>query len=243
MKLHRVIAKAFGYELVKRRKHPTSSSHMINLIDHLGIDVVLDVGANNGQFGLELRGEGYKGEIHSFEPVHKTFENLCQTCLNDEKWFAHKIALGRTLGKETVHIAESSDLSSFLVPNDFGKEKYEQINTSQTEQVDVSTVDHYLATEIANVKERNILLKMDTQGYDLEVFAGALNSLDYIDCILSEISLIPIYSEMPHYLQSLKMYEEHGFVVTGMYSISRKRDLSVVEMDCYMLNTKKHNQT
>lgn len=238
MKLHKVIAKALGYELIKRSKHPTSSSHLANLIKHHDIDIVLDVGANNGQFGLMLRNEGYKGEIHSFEPVSKTFENLNHACLNDQKWFSNKLAMGSTTGEETVHITESSDLSSFLNPNDFGKEKYEKIKVSQTEKVKVNTISDYLATKIPAFKERNILLKMDTQGYDLKVFEGALNVLDHIDCILSEISFIPIYSEMPHYLDSLKIYEENGFVVTGMYPISRKSDLSVIEMDCFMINSK-----
>ena len=238
MKAHKVIAKAFGYEMVKRSKHPTSNSHIINLINHNNIDVILDVGANVGQFGLMLRNEGYKGEIHSFEPVSKTFKKLNHTCLNDQKWFANNIAMGSVSDEKEVHITESSDLSSFLNPNDFGKEKYEKIKVSQTERVTVSTVDDYLTTRIENLGRRNILLKMDTQGYDLKVFEGALNSLEYIDCIMSEISLIPIYSGSPHYLDSLRKYEECGFIVTGLYPISRKRDLSVIEMDCFMINSK-----
>jgi FkbM family methyltransferase len=238
MKPHKVIAKAFGYELVKRGKHPTSNSHLINLINHNNIDVVLDVGANNGRFGLMLRNEGYEGEIHSFEPVSKTFENLSRACLNDKKWFPNKVAMGSVVGEETVHITESSDLSSFLNPNDFGKEIYKKIKVSQTEIVNVSTIDDYLTTRIANFERRNILLKMDTQGYDLKVFEGALNNLEYIDCILSEISLIPIYTGMPHYLDALRKYEKHGFIVTGLYPISRKSDLSVIEMDCFMINSK-----
>lgn len=240
MKLHRVIAKAFGYELVKRRKHPTSNSHMINLINHRDIDVVLDVGANKGQFGLKLRSEGYRGEIHSFEPVSKTFEELSQVCLDDKKWTSYNLAMGSVSGEESIHITESSDLSSFLVPNACGKEKYEKIKVLQTEKVNVSTISNYVTTKIVNFAKRNILLKMDTQGYDLEVFAGAADALGHIDCILSEISVIPIYAKMPHYLESLKLYEEAGFVVTGLYPISRKDDFSVVEMDCFMINSKKH---
>ena len=94
MKLHHKIAKAFGYDLVRRKKHPTSSTHIMNLINQYRIDLVLDVGANQGQFGKMLRYEGYKGEIHSFEPVSRTFERLGEACFKDQKWFAHKLAMG-----------------------------------------------------------------------------------------------------------------------------------------------------
>ena len=120
MKLHRKIAKIFGYELIKRNKHPTLSSHIINLINPYKIDLVLDVGANYGQFGRMLRNEGYKGEIHSFEPVSHSYDNLQKACLNDEKWFVHKLAMGAADGKDAINVTEASDMSSFLDPNDFG---------------------------------------------------------------------------------------------------------------------------
>ena len=238
MKLHKKIARAFGHELIKYRKHPTSNSHIINLIKHYKIDLILDVGANHGQFGKMLRDEGYKGEIHSFEPVSKAFEHLSRTCLNDQKWFAHKIAMGDTCGEQTVNITESSDLSSFLNPNDFGKEKYKRIKVLHKETVEVSTIDSFLTTQIADFDKKQIVLKMDTQGYDLKVFKGALNTIANIVCIVSELSLIPIYSGMSHYLDSLRKYEEYGFVVTGLYPISRKENLSVIEMDCMLINDK-----
>ena len=241
MKLHKSIAKIFGYELIKRKKNPSSSTHLINLINNNDIDLVLDVGANKGQFGLMLRKEGYDGEIHSFEPVSNTFNLLNQACVDDNKWFPNKTAMGKESGEETIHITKSSDLSSFLNPNDFGKDKYEKIKVTNTETVPINTIDSYLANNIDNYKNKNILLKMDTQGYDLNVFSGAINSLKNISCILSEISLIPIYSGMPHYLDSLKNYEQHGFIVTGLYPISRKKDLSVIEIDCFMLNTNIHS--
>ena len=77
---------------------------------------------------------------------------------------------------------------------------------------------------------------MDTQGYDLKVFIGALDVIDCIDFILSEISFIPIYDGMPRYLETLQTYEQYNFIISGLYPISRKKDLSVVEMDCMMLN-------
>ena len=236
MKLHNKIARLFGYEMIKRNKHPTLNSHLINLIHLHEIDLVLDVGANSGQFATTLRSEGYKGDIHSFEPVSKTFESLRAACSGDHRWFAHNIAMGDACDKKTVNVTEASDFSSFLKPNDFGKETFGRIKVLYEEVVEVSTVENFLTTQVINVDKRRILLKIDTQGYDLEVFKGAIKVMERIVCVLSEISLIPIYSNMPHYLAFLKKSEEYGFVVTGFYPISRKDNLSVMEMDCVLLN-------
>ena len=240
MKLHRKIAQIFGYELIKRNKHPTLSPHIINLINHYKIDLVLDVGANDGQFGNMLRTEGYKREIHSFEPVSQSFEKLQKNCLRDEKWFVYKLAMGAANGKDTINVTEASDMSSFLTPNKFGGKEFKKLNVVQREMVEIETIDGFLSRQITDFNKRRIFLKMDTQGYDLKVLEGSLNAIDCIVCILSEISLIPIYSGMPHYLDALRKYEEYGFVVTGLYPISRnKKNLSVIEMDCTLINRKK----
>lgn len=236
MKLHRKIARLFGYEMIKRSNHPTLHSHLINLINLHEIDLVLDVGAHSGQFAATLRREGYKGDIHSFEPVSKTFESLRAACSGDPRWFAHNVAMGDACDKKTVNVTAASDFSSFLTPNDFAKETFEDVKVLYEEVVEVRTVENFLATHVVNVEKRRILLKMDTQGYDLEVFEGAIKVRERIVCVVSEISLIPIYSRMPSYLAFLKKSEERGFVVTGFYPVSRKKDLSVIEMDCVLLN-------
>ena len=178
MKLHNKIARLFGYEMIKRNKHPTLNSHLINLIHLHEIDLVLDIGANSGQFATTLRSEGYKGDIHSFEPVSKTFESLRAACFGDRRWFAHNIAMGDACDKKTVNVTEASDFSSFLKPNDFGKETFGRIKVLYEEVVEVSTVENFLTTQVMNVDKRRILLKIDTQGYDLEVFKGAIKVMN-----------------------------------------------------------------
>lgn len=234
MKLHNKIARLFGYEIIKRNDHPTLNSHLINLIDLHEIDLVLDVGANSGNFATTLRSEGYKGDIHSFEPVSRTFESLSAACSGDHRWFAHNVAMGAACDKKTINVTEASDFSSFLKLK--SNETFGNMKVLYEEVVEVSTVENFLTTHVMNFDKKRILLKMDTQGYDLEVFKGAIKVMDRIVCVLSEISLIPIYSRMPHYLAFLKKSEEHGFVVTGFYPVSRKENLSVVEMDCVLLN-------
>jgi len=235
MKLHNKIAGVFGYELIKRRKHPSSASHVINLIRRQSIDVVLDVGANSGQFGAMLRDGGYGGEIHSFEPVAQTFAALRQRAASDGAWHTHNLALGDVQGEQVINVSASSDLSSFLAPNAFGEQKYADIAVSATQTVLVERLDAFLSARPELFADRNIFLKMDTQGYDLNVLRGADKVLDRIDVLLSELSLIPIYTDMPDYLEALRLYRDYGFVLTGLYPISRREDFSVIEMDCMFI--------
>ncbi len=236
MKLHKRLAALFGYELIKLSKQPSSEAHLLNLVHHLGIDLVLDVGANEGQFGRRLRDRGYRGQIHSFEPVGETFERLRQASGQDPNWHVHRMALGAEPGEALINVTASSDLASFLDPNDFGSERYQNIAVASQERVPISTVDLFLAGLKDDVVSANILLKMDTQGFDLNVFRGATQSLGRVAALLSELSIAPIYANMPHYLEALKVYEDAGFALTGLYPISRKPDLSLIEMDCMMIN-------
>lgn len=231
------IAKLFGYELIRRTRQPSLDSHLPQLLSRYNIDLVLDVGANIGRFGKQLRDHGYTSEIHSFEPVGRTFEKLQKACRNDRLWSAHKLAMGDAPGRQSINITASADFTSFLEPNAFGKEQYKELDVAQTETVEIGTIDDFLETNVENTADRRIFLKMDTQGYDLKVFEGARCSLPRIVCMLSELSLVPIYSGMPHYLEVLKHYEDHGFAVTGIFPVSRKTDMSIIEVDCMLINT------
>jgi hypothetical protein len=89
---------------------------------------------------------------------------------------------------------------------------------------------------LITIDKLRILLKIDTQGYDLKVFKGAIQTIKYIVCILSELCIKPIYSGMPHYLDSLRIYEKYGLIISGIYPICRDEDMSLVEMDCMLIN-------
>ena len=86
-------------------------------------------------------------------------------------------------------------------------------------------------------REGRLFPKMDTQGYDLEVFRGAHLLLPNIKSLLSELSLIPIYDGMPTYLQALSTYQAAGFSVSGFYPVTRNEKLALNEVDCVMVRT------
>ena len=228
----------FGYELKKHYKiaTPTAIDAIINAIRHYRIDLVLDVGANTGQFGEEIRAAGYHGELHSFEPVEKTYGRLETASQNDHKWFTYQLALGAVRATQTINVMAASDLSSFNTPSQFGKNRFKDFQSATQESVQVDTIDHFI--ESNNLQSRKILLKMDTQGHDLEVLKGAACSLKYIHVIQSEISFQPLYEEMPYYLESLKTIENCGYSVAALNPVAKSEDLSIIEMDCLFIRKK-----
>jgi len=223
MKLKNRIANLFGYELIKRKKSPTLISHISELIKIHKIDLILDVGANDGQFASLLRQSGYAGEIFSFEPVKYTFSKLALASKNDSLWKVFQFGLGDLCENLEINVSKASDLSSILSANKFGTSEYPNIEVGYKELIKIETLDNFFIEN--NLAGRSIFLKMDTQGYDLKVFQGAKNSVKNIKVILSEISFIPIYDEMPHWVDVISLYESFNFGVSGFYPVSRNKKI------------------
>ena len=145
MKLLYSLARSLGYELIRRKKNPSLRAHLRNVINRHAIDVVIDVGANDGQFALLLRSEGFKGTIYSFEPVNSTYEHLRRIAQHDANWKVFNTALGERVGDATINVTASSDLCSLLDPNDFGKTAFPSIAVSQQENNAMDAMYDFLA--------------------------------------------------------------------------------------------------
>src|ERR1700739_3168333 len=78
------------------------------------IDLVIDVGANRGQFGESLRENGYRGRILSFELLSAEFKILSQTAAADRNWEVHRCGLGAATGTAMLHVSKLSVFSSIL---------------------------------------------------------------------------------------------------------------------------------
>ena len=225
------LARLFGYELINSEKQPALLTHLLRILKQCNVSVVLDVGANHGQFARDLRKAGYRGEIHSFEPVASSFEIIKNISKNDPGWHVHKLALGATNAMQDIHVFWASELSSFLAANEFGENRLDGMVQTHKESVQISTLDDFLAEKDLNRHGKKIFLKMDTQGFDLSVFKGAQKSLNFIVGMLSELSFQPIYADMPSYSQALSVYEQAGYNTTGLFPVVRNADLTLVEMD------------
>lgn len=203
-----------------------------DVLQKYAINCVLDVGANRGRYARSLRRIGYRGLICSFEPVPEEYEHLCTAMQSDPNWLGFEIALGSEDTNQIFHIAvESTAMSSFLRHKDNSA-------IMRDITVEVRQLDSVLTQILSSIPEPRIFLKLDTQGYDLEVVKGAGNSLNQILCLQSEISVDPIYDKMPHYLTALEAYQHLGFHLSGLFEVDRRQvQETIVEMNCLMVRT------
>jgi FkbM family methyltransferase len=203
------------------------------LLDRSRIDLVLDVGANDGQFALQLM-RFYNGEILSFEPVSSAFERLAGAAASTPQWHVHNFGLGSQTSRQTIYVARDSVFSSLRRTNDYALQRFRLAQHSRDEVVTIRRLDDVLDELVKDVDQRHLFLKLDTQGYDVEVFNGLGARSQRIFALQSELSLIPLYEGMPHWTEMIAMYEGAGLQVIGMFPVSR--DLGrVIEYDCLMI--------
>ncbi|MCL5945311.1 MAG: FkbM family methyltransferase [Planctomycetes bacterium] len=200
------------------------------------IDLVIDVGANEGQFAREIRNM-YHGEVISFEPVSAAYDKLVKASSHDPLWKAVQLALGEENTTANINVARFGTFSSFLKTSAFCDKHFGPDAAGMTvESVMVRRLDEVLAEVAPNLPQRRPFLKLDTQGFDLRVLKGLGDKLDRFFAIQCEISMIPLYEGMPHWTETISFLERAGFSVVGFTPIVEDR-LAVVEFDCLMIRS------
>lgn len=238
--LVRKASRSLGYDIVPLRDMSRSvlAAHLAQLFEEFGIDCVLDVGANVGQYRDFLRERVlYDGLVVSFEPVTRNLDLLRRRAAGDPNWIVEGYALGAAAGTLTINVTAETEYSSFLPPDYSKIPRIENANTVEAaEAVAVKTLDEVLPALEQRLGFRRPYLKLDTQGYDLEVLRGGLQSLSRICALQTEASVIGIYQGMPGYLDAIRFLGEHAFDVTGFFPVQRDRRLRLIECDCVSVN-------
>ncbi len=156
-----------------------------------GALVVIDVGANEGQYGRSIRRAGFSGPILSFEPQSAAFAELERRTSRDQHWTAHRCALGATNGEITLNIAGNSESSSVLPMLDTHSANSPTSAYVATEQVPLRRLDDVVSE--AGV-DGPMHLKLDVQGFELAVLDGAPQAFEAAVSLEVEMSFVPLYS-------------------------------------------------
>ncbi len=194
------------------------------------IDLVIDVGANRGQWGASLREGGYRGVIVSFEPVRESRNALAETAAlhMGTGWKVRGEALGETdAAGVSMNVAASEQLSSLLQPRpevlaSYGEKTYGVARVEAVPMARLNTIWDEIVPPGARV-----MLKTDTQGYDMRVIRGAGEKLLLVSCVLLEVSMRPIYVDSDNGLEDVLNYlQENGFRLAGLSAVPGSRPSS-----------------
>ena len=207
-------------------------------IEVTNVSQVLDIGANVGQFGLDIRRHGFNGQIISFEPVKETFDLLVKTIKKYEPWDALNIGLGSNESVQKINVSGNDGLSSSLLK--MGKIHMSNFPKSLTvsyQNVSISTLDNQI--EILGIDPRNVLLKLDVQGFEAEVLKGAAKSLSKIPLCFLEVSIVPLYDGEITLLPILNLLSESGHEVVDIFRGLKTKHGQLLQLDILTKNTVK----
>lgn len=219
------------------------TQHVTAMFRLYGVNCVLDVGANNGQYAKRLRKHGYQGRIVSFEPTAEAFARLSKAAERDPNWQVHHCGLGRENTTAEIHVGWNT-MNSLLPASDYGRDRYKRFHTTRTEEIRIRRLDAVLDEALDGIDEPRPFLKMDTQGYDLEVYAGAGERIADFVGLQSEVAMLRLYEGSPPMSEAVAAYEAGGFEITGMYPVTREAATGrVVEFDCVMMRAKAAPET
>ncbi len=213
---------------------PASHACLRHLLQLHEIDLLIDVGANCGQFTRLARRLGYTGDIVSFEPLSRYHAELRTAAAADGRWRIFTMAAGSENTVMDLNVAANDVFSSLHAVSDAGQARFgAQMAIGSVERVQVRTLDS-LWPELSGGAARRVLLKTDTQGHDLEVLGGATHVLGSTHALMTEASIQNIYAGTPRFFEITTWLESKGFALSGVFPIShRVEDLALVEIDAF----------
>lgn len=183
------------------------------MADH-GVDVVFDVGAARGGYAHELREFGYAGRIVSFEPIAAAYADLQAASAGDDRWTCVHSALGSAAGRQTINIASNSDSSSILPMADEHRSAAPHVDYIGEEEITVSRLDDVAPEHLTDAARP--FLKIDTQGFEGEVLAGGVQTLDRCVGLQLELSFVPLYSGGMLVDEMISFAYDHGFRMVAL---------------------------
>lgn len=191
------------------------------------INTIIDIGANIGQYASASKQFYPESIIHSFEPVPSCFKQLKNNTLNQKDIYTHNLALGSSEGTIKFYQNEHSHASSALPVSGYQKENVPITRNAKEIEVKVSTLDTFT---FSTLMPSPILLKMDVQGYEMEVLKGGREFLKKVDYVLLETSFTPMYENEPLFDDLHTYLKSEGFELLAPLDFLRKND-KILQMD------------
>ncbi len=229
--------RSLGLELQRYDLDGTYSKRRRRQLESERVDLVLDVGAHAGEFAQALRHGGYEGKIVSFEPIREHYERLEALAKADRDWSCQRTAIGDHSGEIEIYISGNDGFSSSVREMASAHETADPSSSYVgSEMVEVTTLDR-LQGEILDPESR-AFLKVDTQGFESEVLAGATEVLRSCRLVELELGFVELYKDQVLFQELVQRAHDAGFALTDLepgFRDSRTKEL--LQMDALFIRS------
>ena len=214
--LKKLFTTTTGYWLHKVSTLPIGADLQIDIkkrIKYGQMKIMFDVGANIGQTWQWFRDYEPQAKIYCFEPVLNTFETLKLITKNDTNCVVENAALGDEKGEKIITIFKDNSALNSL------KDGIMNTDTDAlTEKIKIDTIDEYCS--INKIKKIDFL-KIDTEGYEINVLKGASKLLDMaaISIIFCEVGFLKANNRNTYFAELSEWLAAKDYQFFGLYNL------------------------
>jgi FkbM family methyltransferase len=189
---------------------------------------VVDVGANVGQFSRASLGRWPASRIIAFEPLPSAAVPLRRMLMAmGDRHAVHQVALGSSEGESVFHRHHYSLSSSVLPVAEPSRHRYSWADEAESIKVPMARLDD----ELVDVAlDRPVLVKIDVQGFEMEVLNGAEGVLQEADCLVVEHAFDEFYEGQSRAAEVMKHLIRTGWGFNRVVDVRRERGV-IVEAD------------
>lgn len=212
--LLRQVLHRLGFDLVRSLDERDLLRRRLQLLESRSVNVLFDVGAHAGQYGQTMRAAGYGGRLVSFEPLPEPFAMLQSVSATDGNWDAVNAALGESEGDVVMHVAGNSQSSSVLQMLPMHEKADPRSGYVGECRVAMTTLAKVVADRVG--PDERLFVKIDAQGYEEQVLAGAGDTLARLAGLQLELSLVELYDGQALLHQVVSRLMAEGFVLMSL---------------------------
>ena len=192
------------------------------------ITCFVDIGSNRGQFAITARKKFPSSKIYCFEPLKEPAALFRRIFSSDPQVVLREMAIGPEEREMAIHVSRADDSSSLLQITALQNNLFPGTAEKETRTVQVKPLEAVLSAK--DIKSP-ALLKIDVQGFELEVLKGCQSLLSSFDYIYVECSFMELYSGQALAHEIITFLEKEGFYLSGVYHLSYDRQGAAVQGD------------
>lgn len=210
------LLKPLGYKFSRLDNYEDIKYQWLREFD---IKTILDVGANEGQFILDIKKTLPEAQTFSFEPLKETFDILQTNIADNSTMKAFNVALGDFNGESKIFKNNYSPSSSLLELGEKHLQVYPDSDKVSVELIQVRRMDDFVKESGLQLRD-NVLVKLDVQGFEDKVIKGGSKTLNAAKMVFVELSFWELYKEQPLFEDIFKLLTNVGFRFRGNYNVA-----------------------